>query len=72
MQDETLDPENAGGVMRGLFEMEQGIERSSSTFRVVLREFLDRIIEKRLELYIPLEDDEDGVGGPFRGLSRSG
>ena len=68
-QDETPDPENAGVIMRALFDMEQGIERSSSNFRVVLRELLDRIIEKRLEYYIPLEDEEEGEGNLFRGHS---
>ena len=66
-QDEALDPENAGSVMRALFDMEQGIERSPSTFRVVLRDLLDRIIEKRLEYYIPLEDEEEGEGDLFKG-----
>ena len=58
MQNGTPDWENAGGIMRALFDMEQGIVRSPSPFRVVLRELLDRIIEKRLEYYISLEDDE--------------
>jgi hypothetical protein len=68
-QDENPDPENAGGIMRALFDMEQGIERSPTTFRVVLRELLDRIIEKRLEYYIPLEDEEEGEGDLFKGHS---
>ena len=71
-QDETPDQENAGDVMRGLFDMEQGIERNPSTFRIVLREVLDRIIEKRLEYYLPLEEDEKDAGGPFGGLSHAG
>jgi hypothetical protein len=54
MQDESPDPENAGGTMRTLFDMEQGIVRSPSPFRVVLRELLGRIIEKRLEYYLSL------------------
>ena len=58
MQNGTPDWENAGGIMRALFDMEQGIVRSTSPFRVVLRELLDRIIEKRLEYYISLEDHE--------------
>ncbi|MBC8224037.1 hypothetical protein H8E65_05575 [Candidatus Bathyarchaeota archaeon] len=72
VQDETPNPENAEDTMRGLFDMEQGIERTPPRFRSLLGELLDRIIEKRLEYYIILEDDEDGVGGPFRGISRSG
>jgi len=71
-QDETPDPENAGDTMKGLFDMEQGIERTPPRFRALLGELLDRIIEKRLEYYIILEDDEDGVGGQLRGFSRSG
>ena len=71
-QDETPDPENAGGSMRALFDMEQGIESSPPRFKALLGELLDRIIEKRLEYYIPLEDDEEDVGDTFRGFSRSG
>ncbi len=71
-QDETPDPENAGGATRGLFNMEQGIERSPSPFRVVLKELMDRIIEKRLEYYIPIEDDEEDAGGPLRGFPHAG
>jgi len=71
-QNATPDPENAGGTMRDLFDMEQGIEGTTPRFRALLGELLDRIIEKRLEYYIILEDDEDGVGGPLRGFPRSG
>jgi hypothetical protein len=71
-QDETPDPENTGGTMRALLNMEQGIERTPPRFRALLGELLDRIIEKRLEYYIILENDEDGVGGPLRGFPRSG
>ena len=71
-QDETPNWEHVGGAMGTLFDMEQGVERSPSTFRVVLSELLDRIIEKRLEYYLPLEDDEEDVGDAFRGFSRSG
>ncbi len=71
-QDETPDSKNAGGTMRGLFDMEQGIDRSPSPFRVVLGDLLDHIIEKRLEFYIPVEDDEGYTGAPFRGFSRRG
>jgi len=65
-QDATPNQDNVGGAMRTLFDMEQGIERSPSTFRVVLSELLDRIIEKRLEYYIPLEDEEENEGVPYR------
>ena len=65
-QDETPNWEHAGGAMRTLFDMEQGIERSPSPFRVVLSELLDRIIEKRLEYYIPLEDEEEDEEVPYR------
>jgi hypothetical protein len=58
-QDEALDPENAGGSMRALFDMEQGIERTPPGFRAILIALLDRIIEKRLEYYIPLDDEEE-------------
>ncbi len=71
-QDETPDPENAGGTMKALFDIEQGIERTPPRFQALLGELLDRIIEKRLEYYIILENDEDGVGGPLRGFPRSG
>ena len=71
-QDETPDPENTGGTMKVLFDMEQGIERTPPRFQALLGELLDRIIEKRLEYYISIEDDEEDVGGSFRGFSRSG
>ena len=71
-QYETPDTENAGGTMRALFDMEQGIERTPPRFKAILGVLLDRIIEKRLEYYIPLEDDEEDVGDTFRGFSRSG
>ena len=71
-QDATPDPGNAGGTMRALFDMEQGIEGTPPRFRALLGELLDRIIEKRLEYYIPIEDDDEAVGGSFRGFSRSG
>jgi hypothetical protein len=66
-QYETPDQKNAGGVMRALFDMEQGLERIPATFRIVLSELLDRIIEKRLEYYIPLEDEEEGEESYFHG-----
>jgi hypothetical protein len=69
-QDETPDPKETGSIMKALFYMEQGIERAPPSFRAILRELLDRIIEKRLEYYIPIEDEED-VGASFRGFSRS-
>jgi len=65
-QDETSNQDNTRGAMRALFDMEQGVERSPSTFRVVLSELLDRIIEKRLEYYIPLEDEEENEEVPYR------
>jgi hypothetical protein len=68
----TPDPENTGGTMKDLFNMEQGIERTPPRFQALLGELLDRIIEKRLEYYIILEDDEDGGGGPLGGFPRSG
>jgi len=68
----TPDPENTGGTMKVLFDMEQGIERNPPRFQALLGELLDRIIEKRLEYYISIEDDEDGGGGPLRGFFRSG
>jgi hypothetical protein len=71
-QDETPDPEETGSIMKALFDMEQGIERTPPSFRAILRELLDRIIEKRLEYYIPIEDDEEDVGDAFREFSRSG
>jgi len=71
-QNETPDPENAGGTMKALFDIEQGIEGTPPRFRALLGKLLDRIIEKRLEYYIILENDEDGVGGPLRGFPRSG
>jgi hypothetical protein len=58
-KDETPDPENAGGITGVLFDMERGIERSPSPFQVVLRDLLDRIIEKRLEYYWPPPESEE-------------
>ena len=71
-KEETPDPENAGGIMRSLFDMEQSIERPPLRLRALLGVLLDRIIEKRLEYYIPLEDDEEDAGGSFRGFSHEG
>jgi hypothetical protein len=71
-QDETPDLENVGGSMRALFDMEHEIERSSPRVRIILGELLDRIIEKRMEYYIPLEDDEEDVEDTFRGFSLNG
>ena len=65
-QDDTPQPDNAGDTMRALFDMEQGIETTSPRFKVLLGELLDRIIEKRLEYYIPLEDDEEDEEVPYR------
>ena len=65
-QDETPDPEETGSIMKALFDMEQGIDRTPPSFKAVLRELLDRIIEKRVEYYIPLEDEEEDEGVPYR------
>lgn len=53
------DPE--GNFMRVLFDVERGIERVPLSFRTMLSELIDRIIEKRLEYYLP-EEEEDEVG----------
>ena len=53
------DPE--GDFMRSLFDIERGIERAPLSFRTMLSELIDRIIEKRLEYYLP-EEEEDEVG----------
>ena len=65
-QDETPDPEETGSIMKALFDMEQGIEKAPPSFRAILRDLLDRIIEKRLEYYIPIEDEEEDEGVPYR------
>jgi hypothetical protein len=70
-QEETPDLENVGSFMRALFDMEQRIERTPPRFKAILGELLDRIIEKRLDYYIPIEDDEEDVGYTFKGFSRS-
>ena len=62
-QNATPDPENAGGTMKALFDIEQGIERTPPRFQALLGELVDRIIEKRLEYYIILEHDVAGAGG---------
>ena len=72
MKEQDESPENVRGTMKALFDMEQGIESLPPRFRALLGVLLDRIIEKRLEYYVPLEDDEEDVGGSFRGFSRSG
>lgn len=64
--------ENARGTMRALFDIEKGVERTPPRFKALLGDLLDRIIEKRLEYYISQEDDEEDVGGSFRGFSRIG
>jgi hypothetical protein len=71
-QDETPDPEETGSIMNALFDMEQGLERTPPSFKAMLQELLDRIIEKRLEYYIPIEDDEEDVGDTFSEFSRDG
>jgi hypothetical protein len=68
-QDETPDQENFGGNMKALFDIEQGIERPSPRFRAILGGLLDRIIEKRLEYYLPLEEEEEDELDPPNGLS---
>ena len=72
MKEQDESPENVRGTMKALFDMEQGIESPPPRFRALLGDLLDRIIEKRLEYYVPLDDDEEDVGGSFRGFSRSG
>lgn len=57
-QDDT-DPEAMGSIMNALFDIEQGIEKTPPSFRAMINVFLNRIIEKRLEYYMPLEDEED-------------
>jgi hypothetical protein len=57
-KDEPLDPEEKGSIVKSLFDMEQGIKGASPKFKIILRELLDQIIEKRLEYYIPLEDED--------------
>jgi hypothetical protein len=71
-QDETPDPENAGGAMKALSDMEQGIESTPHRFRAILGVLLDRIIEKRLEYYIPLEDEEENEEELRKGVSLGG
>jgi len=64
--EETPDLENVRGFMRALFDMEQSIERTPPRFKAILGDLLDRIIEKRLDYYIPIEDDEEDVGYTFK------
>jgi hypothetical protein len=47
---ELLDP---------LYEMEEGVEAIGASFRIFLREILERIIEKRLEYYILPPDESE-------------
>jgi len=42
-----------GDFMRALFDIERGIGRAPPSFRAMLSELIGRIIEKRLEYYIP-------------------
>ena len=65
-QNEPPTPDNAGDTMRALFDMEQGIETTPPRFKILLGDLLDRIIEKRLEYYIPLEDEEEDEEVPYR------
>ena len=48
-----------GTIMNALFDIEQGIEKTPPSFRAALNVLLNRIIEKRLEYYMPLEDEEE-------------
>ncbi len=70
-QEETPDLENVGSFTRALFDMEQSIERTPPRFKAILGELLDQIIEKRLDYYTPIEDDEEDVGYTFKGFFRS-
>ena len=68
-QDETSNVKYPEGTTRDLFNIEYGLERIQPRFRVLLRELLDRIIEKRIEYYIPIEDEEDAADGDIRSFS---
>ena len=46
-------------IMNPLFDLEEGVEKSPSHFRVLLRDLIDRIVEKRLDYYLPVEDLEE-------------
>jgi hypothetical protein len=55
---DNTDPEAMGSIMNVLFDIEQGIEKTTPGFRAILNVLLNRIIEKRLDYYLPLEDEE--------------
>jgi hypothetical protein len=59
-QDRT-DPDAMGSIMNALFNIELGIDITPPGFRIILNVLLNRIIEKRLEYYMPLEDEEEGA-----------
>ena len=59
----------SGEAMKDLFDIEQGVERVPPWVRSLLGALLDRIIEKRIEYYIPIEDEEEGADGTLRDLS---
>ena len=56
---DNKDPEAMGSIMNALFDIEQGIEKTPLGFRAMLNVLLNRIIEKRLDYYMPLEDEEE-------------
>lgn len=58
-EQEDTDPEAMGSIMNALFDIERGMEKTPPSFRAVLNDLLNRIIEKRLEYYMPLEDEEE-------------
>jgi hypothetical protein len=55
---DNTDPEAMGSIMNVLFDIEQGIEKTTPGFRAILNVLLNRIIEKLLDYYLPLEDEE--------------
>ncbi|UCH57629.1 MAG: hypothetical protein JSV18_01540 [Candidatus Bathyarchaeota archaeon] len=52
MRKAPVNEELPEDIMGSLFDLEQGLEKGSASFRTMLRELLDRIIEKRLEYYL--------------------
>ncbi|MGD2142490.1 MAG: hypothetical protein PVH79_03295 [Candidatus Bathyarchaeota archaeon] len=55
--DQFKDPD--GDIMRALFDIEREVEKSPPFFRSMLKELIDRIVEKRLEYYMPIEEEEE-------------
>jgi len=47
--------------MKALFDIDRGIDRTPPSCPTMLSDLIDRIIEKRLEYYLP-EEEEDEVG----------